>query len=341
MIRVRVIGRLEDWERLAPQWDDLVGRCGHATPFHRPQWLLSWWRHLGSGDLYVMAFEDGDALHGLLPLFIHEWNGRRHVTIAGTGITDFTGLVAPKECEPQCANLALEQLANDKRRWDLCDWPDLAGDSALLTASPFGLKLWPACEGAWTRSSLDIPPSNKLARDIRYSTTRLSRMGELRFETRRSADGPEVRELLELHTRRWQAGGGVESMLDTGGAMRALEEAGRSLSQAGMLRLYTGRLNDHLIAGIFALMDRQHVYGYMTGFDPEFARFSPGTLLLDYARRDAAAEGARCWEFLRGREPYKYQWGATEFPSFRLRVWHDERYAPSVAEREDHEPAVA
>ena len=341
MIGVRVVDRLEDWARLSPQWDELVGRCRNATPFHRPQWLLPWWRNLGDGALYVLAFVDGDSLKGLLPLFIHQWDGRRQVTIAGTGITDFIGLLATADCETQCANLALEQLANDKDRWDRCDWPDLAGDNPLLTASPSGLKIWSAREGSWTRSPLDSLPSHNLARDIRYATARLSRMGELRFETRRSVQDAELRELLTLHTRRWQAGGGIASMLDARASQQMLQDAARSFNSTGTIRLYTTRWNGYLIAGILAWVDRGRVYGYVTAFDPDFARFSPGTLMLNYARADASAEGARCWEFLRGREPYKYRWGAAESPSFRVYACHDERHAPSIARREEHEPAVA
>ena len=35
---------------------------------------------------------------------------------------------------------------------------------------------------------------------------------------------------------------------------------------------------------------------------------------------DAVREGATRFDFLRGREPYKYDWGATDTPQLRRRV---------------------
>ena len=51
-------------------------------------------------------------------------------------------------------------------------------------------------------------------------------------------------------------------------------------------------------------------YSYLTGFDPAFAFESPGALLLAHAVEEAIAEGAGEFHFLRGREAYKYEWGA-------------------------------
>jgi CelD/BcsL family acetyltransferase involved in cellulose biosynthesis len=56
--------------------------------------------------------------------------------------------------------------------------------------------------------------------------------------------------------------------------------------------------------------------------DPEMSRFSPGSLVLNYAIRDAIGEGASAWEFLRGVEDYKFLWGAERVPKSRLLLWH-------------------
>src|SRR4051812_10674598 len=106
MIGVQVIDRYAEWERLAPEWGWLVDACPDATPFQRPEWLLSWWRHWGSGELFVLTFRHQQKLIGLLPMFIHDWQGKRQVTLAGNGVTDYLGLVALPDFAMQCANLA-------------------------------------------------------------------------------------------------------------------------------------------------------------------------------------------------------------------------------------------
>jgi Acetyltransferase (GNAT) domain len=43
-------------------------------------------------------------------------------------------------------------------------------------------------------------------------------------------------------------------------------------------------------------------------------------LVIDYAIRAAVREGAAEFDFLRGREAYKYRWGATDRLTYRRRL---------------------
>ena len=67
---------------------------------------------------------------------------------------------------------------------------------------------------------------------------------------------------------------------------------------------------------MLALAARGCLYCYLTGFDPEFAAISPGTLLLGHAIEQAMRDGARTCDLLRGRERYKYLWGGRDRPTF-------------------------
>lgn len=51
---------------------------------------------------------------------------------------------------------------------------------------------------------------------------------------------------------------------------------------------------------------------YLTGFDPAFARRSPGAILYADAIERAHARGDRVFDFMRGAEAYKYRWGARD-----------------------------
>ena len=57
---------------------------------------------------------------------------------------------------------------------------------------------------------------------------------------------------------------------------------------------------------------------YLSGFDPAFARYSPGKLVVAHAIEQAITrDAARAFDFLRGAEAYKYAWGAVDEPLFR------------------------
>lgn len=61
---------------------------------------------------------------------------------------------------------------------------------------------------------------------------------------------------------------------------------------------------------------RDQFYYYIGGFDPDAARFSPGSLIIWLALQYAEQDGCRFFNFLRGAEPYKYRWGAEDDETF-------------------------
>jgi CelD/BcsL family acetyltransferase involved in cellulose biosynthesis len=89
------------------------------------------------------------------------------------------------------------------------------------------------------------------------------------------------------------------------------------LSAAALLRLHTLQIDSLIIAAVFVLHGHETAYFYISGFDPEWSRFSPGNVTVAAAMRQAASEGAREIHFLRGREPYKYHFGAEDRPTWR------------------------
>jgi CelD/BcsL family acetyltransferase involved in cellulose biosynthesis len=348
MITVDEISTLNKWESLEAEWTTLITGCPLATPFQRPEWLLPWWRRFGSGQMTVLAFRAGDLLVGLLPAFIHLWEGRRRVTLIGNGITDYLDLTARPEYASECARLALQWFWRNRHRWDLCDWQDLQSDSPLIRARSGELEMasMPWLNG--TAASVGDDPDaygeglpHGLRRTIRLATRRLEREGEIEFETLCSDhDASALQALFRLHEERWRDKGGPESMLDSKSVQAFLIEATRGLSARGMIRLYTMRFLGHMAAMIYGILDRNCLYGYITGMDPQLARYSVGSLLLNYAIRDAIADGARRWDFLRGEEQYKFQWGAQRAPKRRVFVWHDGIFAPVVTGEEQLEPVL-
>jgi CelD/BcsL family acetyltransferase involved in cellulose biosynthesis len=323
MITVTRIDALEFID--VKEWTPLVEAAPDATPFQRPEWLAPWWSEFGSGELHALAFRSGGRLVGLLPMFILEWLGQRQVTLVGNGVTDCLGLIAEPAYAAGCARLTYEHLTANRADWNVCDWRDLRSGSPLITEAPPEME--PALEPDLPCTSASLPAGelddvlpHGLRRTIRIAKRRLERESELTFETiRYDPEAEVVRNLIRLHESRWATKGGPESLLDSPATRRFLIEATRRFSAIGKLRLYTMRYDGELVAVICGIADRGRAWGYITGMDPALSRYSPGSLVLDYAMREAMKEGATAWEFLRGDEPYKRQWGAQPIPKTRLR----------------------
>lgn len=342
MITVARLSSLDALASIAVEWSGLVDRAAGATPFQRPEWLIPWWNRFGSGELHALAFRSECRLVGLIAMFVHEWEGRRQVTLVGNGITDYLDLTAETGTAGECARLTYEYLSANRSLWDICDWQDLPPGSPFIASAPRDLHHTLVDSIPCMRAQMPQDPDayeqslpHGLRRTVRIAARRLERDGDLRFETiRADPDAEVVTSLFRLHKDRWAPKGGPSSLLDSPLTQKFLIHATCEFSAAGKLRLYTLRYGGDLVAIIYSILDQGRAWGYITGMDPALSRFSPGSLVLLYAMRDAIGEGASAWEFLRGEEQYKFQWGARTVRKARLILWHSDSNAPETAHAE-------
>ena len=74
-----------------------------------------------------------------------------------------------------------------------------------------------------------------------------------------------------------------------------------------------------IAAGIHFDLGDGYLY-YNAGADPAARDLSPGVLMIYRLVERALSRGVRRLDFLRGNEPYKYEWGAVDEPIQRILV---------------------
>jgi CelD/BcsL family acetyltransferase involved in cellulose biosynthesis len=172
---------------------------------------------------------------------------------------------------------------------------------------------------------LEVPPGARQLRDVipsgmrakfRQAERRAEQAGRVSFETATPGNYSEILDaFFRLHEARWASRDAPGVVADP--AIRRFHRAAAPrLLSAGLLRLNALRLDDRIIAVVYALFAKGRAYCYLSGFDPEFGRISPGTLAVGRTIAQAISEGSREIDFLRGRERFKYAWGARERPCY-------------------------
>jgi CelD/BcsL family acetyltransferase involved in cellulose biosynthesis len=169
----------------------------------------------------------------------------------------------------------------------------------------------------------------KMRSNWRYAVRRLEREGARIDLVREEEAAAAVRELERLHSMRWEADGRLGVLADEL-AVRHLRLAVPELARAGILRMHRLHREGEAIAILLAMRGARSTCYYLSGFDPKWARLSPGTALVGAAIARAASEGCDEFDFLRGQEDYKYAWGATERPRFRRVINMPVRVTPAV-----------
>lgn len=318
----------EALEGVSAEWDELWARCPDATPFQSPAWLLPWWRAFGNGELHVFTFRQGGDLVAFVPLYIGPApdGGARIVRLLGSGSSDYVdGLFLPG-FEIAAANRCFTELGYLRAHWDRCDLLELRPASPLLrAAAPAGWHDEISEAGVVSQVPLagsgpDAAIPRPFLKKLRYFAKLAERSGGLRFERADAASFEEsFATLVRLHGARWAARAEHGVLADP--AVRAFNrEAARALLHRRILRLYTVFVGTRAAASSYGFLHRERAYCYLTGFEPDFAKLSPGHLVLQHAIRETARDGARTFDLLRGREPYKARWQAVEIANRRRRL---------------------
>ena len=76
--------------------------------------------------------------------------------------------------------------------------------------------------------------------------------------------------------------------------------------------LAADKANNARIAALYNFIYNDTCFYYQSGFDPVWAKFSPGTVLFSLSIQDAIENGMLEYDFLQGDEPYKFNWTNTK-----------------------------
>lgn len=325
-LSVDVATTIDQLDALRPEWSALADESPWTTPFSRPEWLVPWMRHLAGAEVQTIVVRRGSRLVGLAPLATAERQGRRVVQFAGTGVSDYLGLLAAPECRVEVAASVLTHVQRQSA-WDIVDLQQIRADDPLLIVDdPPGLRS--VVSGGETCLVLVLAAaqagasavSRHMIANLRYYRRKAEQRGAVRVETADAASVSRFAELLlELHAARWSSRGMTGVLADP--SVQAFHrEAMPSLQAAGLLALHAFSIDDRMVAAAYVLTTRRRMYYYLGGFDPAFTAVSPGTQVLAAAIEAGSRTGVREFDFLRGREAYKYRWGAADRATWRRRL---------------------
>lgn len=327
---VEELTRPEQFEALRPEWDGLQARA-EASLFQTWEWQWCWWRHFGRGRLCLLTARRDGALVGIAPLMLGRYYGLplRRLQFIGTLGTDYLDMImAPGEEAPLVACF-LRAIAARRDQWDLVDLQQIRATSPLAAAAAP-----PPCHtrrlhqercpfvplpATWEEYSGSLGKS--LRKNIGYYRRLMAREHVFEIETVTNGSLPEaMEEFFALHQARWRRRH-LPGAFAGARTRRFHHEVAARLLDRGWLRLHRLRLDGRTRAVLYCFNHAGRGYYYQGGFEPALARYSPGTVLTAHAIEDAIQLGAREFDFLRGDEPYKYAWKASDRENVRLLIW--------------------
>ena len=318
MISVEVVYQ---FDALIPEWEALAEAVG-APPFLGPDWIAVHSSAFDAARLAVGVVRRDGRLAAVLPLALSGDTGRSLTSaqtpqfglvtddaeLAGHVIGAFTGLGISRlvlsyvdRDDPLVGALRRQSTARGQRLVE-----------RVMLRSPFV-----RVDGTLDdyRSRL----SSSFRADLRRRDRRLAERGDVKFEVCGGSDGLE--EMLAqgwlLEAAGWKGALGT-AVAAHPSTRRFYAEIARRAAARDRLRLYFLRLDRSPIAFYFGLEQQRILYLLKGGFDPAYARFSPGMLLMERLIARAFEGGLDRIELLGGNEPHKLRWTSSSHERLSL-----------------------
>lgn len=326
-MNIAEVDSLDGLLSIIDEWRGLWLECASAPPFLAPEWLLPWWKGFGGGRLCALAGREGARLVGLATLFVYEnKDNERSLAFMGTGISDYLGALTAPGFEIKFSAALLGWITEEARGWDSCSLEEIREGSPILDVDirpragyVANISLQSTCPVLLLPDSAEAFHrllSNDFRRKIAKGRRDIEGAGRVEVEEAETEAVQEfISELFALHGERR----GVDSAEIE--RLKAFHtEAAKGLSTLGCLGLKKLLFNGETTSVLYTFKRGDRVYCYMTAFDGRFSWYSPGRYLMARAVEEAIGAGFRFFDFMRGAEPYKYAWGATDTFNYRLNI---------------------
>jgi CelD/BcsL family acetyltransferase involved in cellulose biosynthesis len=248
-----------------------------------------------------------------------------------------TILAAPGSLPAVSAAIATHIAARDATEWDAFDLrrlrcgdpvaeqlADALGPYEIAQGWTLNIEREDVCPVVTLPQGADIDGylstlGKKERHEIRRKVRRAEAFGEIRFDA--SVDPlADLDTFIELHQKKWGTDGLFPATPGGDQSRVFFHRLFEHFGADGPLKLSFLSVGGKRIAAGIHFETADGVLYYNAGVDPDARDLSPGIVMVHAYVERALATGKRRMDFLRGNEPYKYEWGAVDEPIQRLLI---------------------
>ncbi|UCG87581.1 MAG: GNAT family N-acetyltransferase [Gemmatimonadota bacterium] len=332
-IRVLAVASLDELGRFESQWNDLVARCSTATPMSTFAWLYAYFHHFvkpPASWVCLLALRD-DALVGVLPLVR---SPGRSISLPNNPHAISVDAVFAPEVEQEAYLALLDEAFLQGDRTSAIVFRRIRDDSPTLSLATPGLYRHSdlAEQGAY----LPVPPdfeeyrrslSRNFRNNLNKAVNKLKRLPDVEISilSGNDADPALLPRFAAVEAASWK--GEAETaiqcspvLLDFYGDMVT------HLHRAGWLEWQFLKTEGRPIAANLCIRLRRSLFLWKLGYDAEYSRCSPGSLLLEHVVRQASVEGTIDEIDLMTNQPWYNNWDMAwrpylDFTGYRKRTF--------------------
>jgi CelD/BcsL family acetyltransferase involved in cellulose biosynthesis len=302
-------------------WDEALRESRDNNVFLTWEWITLWRKRLGEKVRFsVVTVIDDGRIVAAAP--IARWRrflglGPCTVKFGDTDESDYNAFVITKKT-PDAAKMLLDHIVSAANLFELGNIPEGSETAAYLrTYSKESFKFledvdnicsYISLPNKWEDyfSSLSHYMRRDLVRDQRNLEADFN--VDFRIVSKSSEAGQAMNAFFDLHERRLR----VLKRNPAISVDRSIRDfhldVASSFAEKGWLFMGLLTLDDETVACAYAFKYANKLYGYLSGFDPEYSKYGIGSLLHMNMIKCCIDEHLEEYDFLRGDEPYKRRW---------------------------------
>jgi len=332
-MRVEVFTAVSAFHDLRAEWCHVLSQLPFQSVFFTPQWQEIWWRHFGATrqlSLLTVRSSDG-TLQGLAPLMSS--NGADtppHLELIGDlELCDYLDVLMVPAQQREVVRALVEYLvAHSGEELELClqnlsqdsPTPGVFHDSLVTNGLTVDVEQIETCPTTVLPTDWPAYLATLRGKD-RHELRRKLRRAEaaVRLEYRVTSTAAQldadVDTFVALHRMSQQD---AKQGFMTPEKEAFLRDMAHQLWPYGWLELAFLYADGEPIAALCCFAYGTTYAAYNSGYHPAYAELSAGIVLFADRIRQAIARGFTAFDFMRGNEPYKYRFGATDRPLYQL-----------------------
>jgi len=321
-MKIEKINAIEKLVDIRQEWNALVKSSSQNCVFLTNEWFCTWFDSFGeSYQLYVLLFRDQkNRLCAAAPLLKTE--GRVQF-IASHEVTDYCDFIIERGREEDFFRIFLEYWQKEFEQKSYLHLINIREESPTLSMLPRM-----ADEHYLKHSVLETEVAPGLNLPLTYESYIKSLDRKNRHELLRKQR--KIESQRGHNHKRINDPGGVSKNIDlfiklhreSSSSKRefwqkkGMEQFFRTItalfSTNGWIEFNVLHFQDDPAAVLLNFVYFDEIHFYNIAFNPKYAPFSPGIYLFNQSIRQAIEDNLRRADFLRGREKYKYNFGAKE-----------------------------
>ena len=313
---VEIINSIKQFDESETNWNKVYAADSHAQIFLSWSWLRGWLEVIPH-DWYILAIrlKPDSPYVAFFPLAIRRLqlsniNIYRALQTCGHPVADYTGFLCLPEYEEDAIKLTALYIQQNLK-WDVFHFKDVK-DSRLnvfiehFTQNQFQIRRdssvtcpYISLPNEWEQYLQDYIGS-KSRKNLRRSLRTIEQNSDFSMSNIQ-ADNLEnqIAVLLDLWQMKW--GKESESVLNMYRTIFRHCAASNSL----WIDILWDKTTPVAATAIYADNYKKVAYGYMTGFNREYSKFSPGRVMMAYGIKKAIDKQFKTFDLLRGDEEYK------------------------------------